>query len=114
MTADSSYQRIQRLLYRLGVTENYTGFPHTVYAVQLSISRPDRLHLITKQLYPDVARHYGTSWKAVERNIRTVASIAWSSNPLLLAELAGFPLDRKPNNARFLSILAGFCARAAL
>ena len=89
MTADSSYQRIQRLLYRLGVTENYTGFPHTVYAVQLSISRPDRLHLITKQLYPDVARHYGTSWKAVERNIRTVASIAWTSNPLLLAELAG-------------------------
>lgn len=38
MTADSSYQRVQQLLHRLGVTENYTGFPHTVYAVQLSIS----------------------------------------------------------------------------
>lgn len=103
---DEPFQEIQQLLRRLGITENYAGFPHTAYAIQLSISQPDRLNLITKQLYPDVARHYGTTWMAVERNIRTVASVAWTSNPLLLSELAGHELTSKPNNASFLSILA--------
>lgn len=113
MIADSSQQSIQRLLRCLGATENYTGFSHTVYAVQLSIDRPDRLRLITKQLYPDVARYYGTNWKAVERNIRTIVSLVWANNPLLLSELAGFPLTDKPNNACFLSILAGWYANGA-
>ena len=106
MMTDRPFQEIQQLLRRLGVTENYTGFPHAAYAVHLSIGQPDRLHLITKQLYPDVAKHYGTTWRAVERNIRTVVSVAWASNPLLLSELAGRELTSKPNNASFLSILA--------
>ena len=33
---------------------------------------PERLLLVTKWLYPDVAKQYGTNWKAVERDIRTV------------------------------------------
>lgn len=106
MMTDRSFQEIQQLLRHLGVTENYIGFSHAAYAVQLSISRPDKLHLITKQLYPDVARHYSTNWRAVERNIRTVVSVVWASNPLLLSELAGRELTSKPNNASFLSILA--------
>lgn len=110
MMTNSTFQHIQRLLRRLGVTENYTGFLHTAYAVQLSIDQPDRLCLITKRLYPDVARYYGTTWKAVERNIRTVVSVVWANDPQLLSELASFRLARKPNNARFLAILAGSCS----
>ena len=106
MMTDNFPQSVQQLLRRLGATENYTGFAHTAYAVQLSIGEPNRLRLITKQIYPDVAKYYGTNWKAVERNIRTVVSVIWANNPLLLSELAGFPLADKPNNARFLSILA--------
>lgn len=105
---------IQWLLHNLGVTEEYTGFPHTVYAVQLAVSDPERLKLITKLIYPDVAGRYGTNWKAVERNIRTVVSVAWETDPLLLSELAGFHLKRKPNNGRFLAILTGFCSGTIL
>ena len=105
---------IQWLLHSLGVTEEYTGFPHTIYAVQLAIDNPERLKLITKLIYPDVAGRYGTNWKAVERNMRTVVSVAWKTDPLLLSELAGFHLKRKPNNSRFLAILTGFCSRIIL
>ena len=66
---------IQWLLHSLGATENYAGFFPTVYAVQLSIRDPERLGLITKMIYPDVAGRYGTNWKAVERNIRTLVSV---------------------------------------
>lgn len=112
MTENNSDQEIQRLLRRLGATENYAGFFPTVYAIQLAICDPDRLGLVTKLIYPDVARQFGTNWRAVERNIRTVVSAIWANNPLLLCELAGYRLSGKPKNSVFLAIAAGACGRA--
>lgn len=114
MTPSNSSSLIQRLLHNLGATENYTGFFPAVYAIQLSIDDPARLRLITKLIYPDVAARCGTNWKAVERNIRTLISVAWEHDPLMLSGLAGFPLKRRPTNAQFLAILANFCTRIIL
>lgn len=97
---------IYDLLYSLGVTANYSGFFHTSYAVYLTIQQPERLLLITKWLYPDVARQYHTTWTAVERNIRTVVSVAWKFYPDTLRFIAKYPLDQKPSNSRFILILA--------
>lgn len=36
------------LLYRLGVTANYTGFFYTAYAAALCVEEPKRLLLVTK------------------------------------------------------------------
>ena len=96
---------IYDLLYQLGVTANYTGFFHTAYAISLCAEQPDRLLLVTKWLYPEVARQYGTNWKAVERNIRTVSCIIWRENQSLLEELGHRRLDQRPRNAEMLSIL---------
>ena len=96
---------IYDLLYRLGVTANYTGFFHTAYAVSLCVEQPDRLLLVTKWLYPEVAKQYGTNWKAVERNIRTVSCIIWRKNRPLLEELAHRRLEQKPRNTQMLAIL---------
>lgn len=93
------------LLYRLGVTANYTGFLHTAYAVSLCAEQPERLQLVTKWLYPEVAKQYGSSWQAVERNIRTVGDIIWRENRPLLEELAHRKLERKPPSAQLLAIL---------
>lgn len=111
MTSSDCSKLIQRLLRDLGATENYTAFFPTVYAVQFSIDCPDRLRLVTKRIYPDVARRYNTNWRAVERNMRTLVSAAWENAPMGLSELAGFPLRRKPTNAQFLAILTGFCTQ---
>ncbi|HIT01933.1 MAG TPA: sporulation initiation factor Spo0A C-terminal domain-containing protein [Candidatus Enterenecus merdae] len=97
---------IYDLLYRLGVTANYTGFFHMAYAVQLCARQPERLQLVTKWLYPDVARRYQTNWRAVERNIRTVSRIAWAQGRPLLEQLAGRALPSKPCAAQLLAILA--------
>jgi len=107
MMPDDSMQTIQRLLRSLGVTANYSGFTQTAYAVQLSIRDPDRLRLITKLIYLDVAGRYGTTWTAVERNMRTVVSVAWENDPARLGRLAGARLAHKPTNGQFLSILSG-------
>ena len=83
------------LLYRLGISPHYKGFFHTAYAVSLCMEQQDRLLLVTKWLYPDVAKKYGTNWKAAERNIRTASAIAWKRNRPLLESLAERHLDRR-------------------
>lgn len=97
---------IYDLLYQLGVTANYTGFFHTAYAVSLCAEQPDRLLLVTKWLYPEVAKQYQTNWKAVERNIRTVSIIIWRENRPLLEQLAHRNLSTRPRTTQLLAILA--------
>lgn len=110
MTVDASVRvidivQVYDLLYRLGITANYTGFFHTSYAVYLATQQPGRLLLVTKWLYPEVARHYKTTWHCVERNIRTTSEVAWARNKTLLQELAQYPLTCRPSASSFIAIL---------
>lgn len=93
------------LLYCLGITVKYKGFFYTAYAVQLAIQQPERLLHVTKWLYPDIAKRYGTSYQAVERSIRTVIHVAWNLHPELLEEFACHRLSVRPTATKFLSIV---------
>lgn len=84
-----------------------TGFFYASYAVWLAAERPDRLPMVTKWLYPSVAKQYHMTWTAVERGIRLAINIVWNPNPDALREMAGFPLTAKPKPARFLAIVSG-------
>ena len=101
-----SLVRIYDAMYRLGLVANCTGFFYTSYAVLLSVQKPERLTLVTKWLYPDVAKHYGTNWNTVEQGIRRSLSTVWKEHPELLAQLAGYQLAEKPTPAQFVTILA--------
>lgn len=102
---ENRLSEIYSLLYRLGLTGNYIGFFHMACAVSLCVEQPERLLLVTKWTYPEVAKQHKTSWKAVERSIRTAGDVIWRENRPLLEELAKRPLQRKPQNAQLLSIL---------
>lgn len=97
--------QVYDLLYRLGITANYVGFFHTAYAVYLSVRQPEKLLFVTKWLYPEVAKHYQTSWLCVERNIRAASGIAWDQNRAVLEQLAQQTLPVKPTASRFVAIL---------
>lgn len=97
---------IRALLMRLGISMNYKGFNVCTHAVYLVTQNPDRMLFVSKWLYPDVAKHFGTTWRDVERNIRTASKIAWACNPDLVSELAGYPLTERPKAANFISMLA--------
>ena len=100
------YPEIYDLLYQLGITANYVGFFQTSFGVCLAVKQPKYLQFVTKWLYPDIAQQYHTNWKAVERNIRSVTTIAWNTNPSLLQSMARHPLHQKPCNSQFIAILA--------
>lgn len=97
---------IYDLMCRLGVTSNYTGFFNASYAVYFAIQHPECLMQVTKWLYPEVAKHYGTTPAAVEHSIRAAVDMAWSKNRAMLETIARYPLGRKPKAAEFISIMA--------
>lgn len=97
---------IRALLMRLGIAMNYKGFNLCTYTVHLVTQEPDRMLFVSKWLYPDVAKRFDTTWRDVERNIRTAAKIAWECNPDLVRELAGYQLPGKPKASQFISMIA--------
>lgn len=105
VSAPENQAALYDLLRHLGVTANYVGFSHIGDAVQLCMHSPQRLQLVTKQVYQEVAQRRGTTWKAVERNIRRAGRLIWEGNRPLLEELAGRPLPQKPCSAQLLAIL---------
>lgn len=80
----------------------------------ICVELPDRLLLVTKLLYPEVAKQYHTNWKAVERNIRSVNNIIWQENRPLLEELAHRHLEQRPRNTQLLAILTAAIAAGSL
>ena len=99
------------LMNRLGITANYTGYHHAAHAVMLSAQEPERLLLVTKWIYPDVAKHYRTTWRGVERNIRTVSKLAWEKNRAELERMAQHALPTCPSAGVFLAILTAQAER---
>ncbi len=95
----------RELLLHLGVTPNYKAFPFLLTALELLLEDSSALLLVTKNLYPVVGRCHGTTWQAVERNLRTATALVWKRNPTLLQEMAGYPLTCKPTVSQFLAIL---------
>ncbi len=96
MTISEEFRSAGRLLASLGITANYMGFYYASYAVSLAAHDPERLLFVTKSLYPDVAKHYRTSWKCVERNIRTITRISWRRTPLFSPSWPAIPWIRGP------------------
>jgi len=101
-------EEIYDLLYRMGVIADNAAFFYTSYAILLVLQEPDRLGLITKWLYPDIAKHYDTTSAAIEHGIRRTISDIWQNSPAPLSDLAGTPLPTKPSARQFLSILSTY------
>lgn len=100
---------VQDILRSLGITR---CFKHTEYAVSLAVQDMSRLEAVTKEIYMETAHHFGCRWTAVERNIRTAVSRAWSLNPSLLAWMAGYPLDLEPSASEFIEIISSYIIRS--
>lgn len=105
MHVDENFlMKTHALLRYIGAT-NTTGIFQTAYAVALAHKQPCRLLMVTKWLYPSVAKHYGTAWACVERNVRYTIASAWKHDGYRrLAEL-GYVLPRKPRPTEFIHII---------
>lgn len=104
-------QEIQRLLHTLGVGRNYVGFYQTARAIFLILEDETRLESVTKYIFQVIGVECGCSWRAVERNIRTVIQRCWQINPQFLSGMARYPLAGAPTIVEFLDIVSLYLAR---
>lgn len=103
---------VYSVLYQLGLTARYTGFFYTAYAVYLAVEMPQRLLLVTKWLYPEVAIHYGTHAGCVERDIRTVIAMVWERGRGCLEWIAGRHIHEQPCVSEFVGIIVFYLQTA--
>lgn len=97
------------LLHRLGASFRYRGMKYTVLATALVVEDPERLTYLTKGVYMELAQRTGENAANIERNIRSIVTVIWKNpNHILLDDLAGRHLVRKPTNGEFLAILANY------
>ena len=88
---------VSRTLCGLGLLPSSVCYFYMAEALRLSLREPDRLLLVTKHVYPDVARCFDTNWKCVERGLRRATNVAWNTAPEKLSELAHRHLTEKPS-----------------
>ena len=101
---------ITKLLHNLGVPSHIKGYQYIREGVQLIYENPDITNAITKELYPELARKFGTTASRVERAIRHAIEVSWNrGNWNLMEEIFGCSVDidkAKPTNSEFIVTIA--------
>ena len=71
-------ERLGSLFLTIGIPAHIKGYQFLRQAVKMVVDEPDMINRITKELYPGIARHFGTSASKVERAIRHAIEVAWN------------------------------------
>ena len=103
-------ERIANLFLTVGIPAHIKGYQYLREAVKMAIDNPDVMGRITKELYPGIARRFGTTSSKVERAIRHAIEVAWNRGRIeSLDEAFGrnvCSLDDKPTNGEFIALVS--------
>lgn len=103
-------ERIANLFLTVGIPAHIKGYQYLREAVKMVIENPDLMGRITKELYPGIARRFGTTSSKVERAIRHAIEVAWNRGRIeALDEAFGrnvCSLDDKPTNGEFIALVS--------
>lgn len=108
-TPPTSGEIIDDVLLHLGLYNNvmYTKFIRE--ALLLYMQDPDYNRMLTKRLYPTIARQYGTTASAVEKNIRLGITHIEEENSELYHTIFPFASKgKKVTNSLLLSMVSGY------
>ena len=102
--------RISNLFLAMGIPAHIKGYQYLREAIKLVIETPGMIGGITKELYPAIARRFGTTSSKVERAIRHAIEVAWSRGRVdTLNKAFGCEVaqpDEKPTNGEFIALIA--------
>jgi len=108
----TSKRNIQDLLLNIGFPQHVYGYNYIIYGLELIMINPEILHHITKELYPEIAKHFGSTSARVERAIRTAIQITWLyGNTQMIQTIFGHtirPDKGVPTNTQLLAGLYFF------
>ena len=101
---------VTEFMHELGLPAHIKGYQYIRTAIMMVVNNMDLLNYITKQLYPDIAKKYGSTSSRVERAIRHSIEVAWTrGRPETMNNIFGYTIDTgkgKPTNSEFIAMVA--------
>ncbi len=101
---------VTKIFHQIGVPAHIKGYHYLREAIMMAIHNIDIINSITKQLYPSVAKKYGTTSSRVERAIRHAIEVAWDRGDVdILNSYFGYTIHNsrgKPTNSEFIAMIA--------
>ena len=114
---DDGEERARRLenvvtgiIHEIGVPAHIKGYQYLREAIIIAVGDMDVINAVTKILYPEVAKRFGTTASRVERAIRHAIEVAWDRGDLeTLQKYFGYTVSNakgKPTNSEFIAMIA--------
>ena len=101
---------VTSIIHEIGVPAHIKGYQYLREAIILAVEDMDVINAITKVLYPQVAKTFGTTPSRVERAIRHAIEVAWDRGDLdTLQRFFGYTVSNtkgKPTNSEFIALIA--------
>ena len=98
------------IIHEIGVPAHIKGYQYLREAIILTIKDMDMINAVTKVLYPEVAKRFGTTPSRVERAIRHAIEVAWDRGDIeTLQKFFGYTVSNikgKPTNSEFIAMIA--------
>ena len=98
------------IIHEIGVPAHIKGYQYLREAIIIAVNDMDVINAITKVLYPQVAKTFGTTPSLVERAIRHAIEVAWDRGDLdTLQRFFGYTVSNtkgKPTNSEFIALIA--------
>ena len=96
----------------IGIPVNVQGFRFLRHGIILVVAQPEIINCITKQLYPEIAKHFNSTPSKVERAIRHAIETGWNRgkfeniNNIFGIKVYGQNEHDRPTNSEFIALLA--------
>ena len=101
---------VTNVIHEVGVPAHIKGYQYLREAIIMVVNNIEVINQITKQLYPDIAKIYGTTPSRVERAIRHAIEVAWGRGQADVVEsIFGYTVSAskgKPTNSEFIAMIA--------
>ena len=99
--------KLDDFLFYCRISRTYKGYRYTKYATELiNEIEEDEIYLITKDIYPFIAKKFCTSPKVVESDIHTIVQNLYSNEKDIIKLIFCYIPNKCPSNAQFLDALA--------
>ena len=107
---ESLESQVTSIIHEIGVPAHIKGYQYLREAILIAVADMDVINAVTKVLYPEVAKRYGTTASRVERAIRHAIEVAWDRGDLeTLQKYFGYTVSNakgKPTNSEFIAMIA--------
>ena len=101
---------VTNVIHEVGVPAHIKGYQYLREAIMMVVNDIEIINQITKQLYPDIAKAFGTTPSRVERAIRHAIEVAWGRGQIETVEnIFGYTVSAakgKPTNSEFIAMIA--------